>query len=62
MPDMNVKEGEAAIHYRRSNLQQASTKKIVLIFVAMKTKSTTYSSGITFAPNKALEMILEGDL
>jgi hypothetical protein len=31
-----VKEGEAAIHYIRSNLQQASTKKIVLIFVAMK--------------------------
>jgi hypothetical protein len=27
MPDMNVKEGEAAIHYRRSNLQQASTKE-----------------------------------
>ena len=27
-----------------------------------ETKSTIYSSGITFALNKGLEMILEGDL
>jgi hypothetical protein len=62
LPDINAKEGEVAIHNRRSKLPQPSIKKVVLKFMARKGNQRTYSSGITFAPNKALEMILEGDL
>jgi hypothetical protein len=40
---------QVAIHHRRSNLQQASPKKTVPIFIAKKTKSTICGGGIPFA-------------